>query len=184
MSHFLSNLESPYKANRKKKRLGRGDASGHGGTSTRGHKGQRARAGGFHKAGFEGGQMPLIRRLPKVGFTNPFRKEFSLVNVEALSKLGKGAVVDSQLLYEKGLIRHLRNPVKILGDGDLSISLTVRANRFSKSAIEKIEKAGGKAEVVQSVSTASLNSNSEHAEKKSTPKKSKSSKKSSKEKGV
>ena len=148
MSQFLSNLESPRGANKKKKRLGRGDASGHGGTSTRGHKGQRARAGGFHKAGFEGGQMPLIRRLPKRGFTNPFRKEFSIVNVGDLSEFKKNAVIDPQLLHEKGFVRNLKNPIKILGKGDLSIGLTIRADRFSKSATLKISQAGGKAEIL------------------------------------
>ena len=147
MSQFLSNLESPRGANKKKKRLGRGDASGHGGTSTRGHKGQRSRAGGFHKAGFEGGQMPLIRRLPKRGFTNPFRKEFNIVNVGDLSEFKKNSVIDAKLLHEKGFVRQLRKPIKILGKGDLSVGLTIRADQFSKSAVEKISKAGGKAEV-------------------------------------
>jgi len=149
MSKYLSNLESPPGANKKKKRLGRGDSSGHGGTSTKGHKGQKSRSGGFHKAGFEGGQMPLYRRLPKRGFTNPFRQEFSLVNVGELSELKSGSVVDSQFLYDNGYVRTLRSPIKVLGNGEIATNLTVRANSFSKTAIEKIQKAGGKAELIQ-----------------------------------
>ncbi len=146
MSYFLSNLESPRGANKKKKRLGRGDASGHGGTSTKGHKGQRARSGGYHKPGFEGGQMPLTRRVPKRGFTSLFRENFSIVNVGTLSKFQSGTVVDLKALSEQGLISTTRKPVKILGEGSLEIGLTVKAHHFSKSAEQKIEKAGGKVE--------------------------------------
>jgi large subunit ribosomal protein L15 len=149
MSGFLSHIESPPGVNKRKKRLGRGDASGHGGTSTRGHKGQRSRSGGYHKLGFEGGQMPLTRRIPKRGFHNPSRKEFSVVNVSDLIRFPAGTLVDPQALIQQGLVGHLRDPIKILGDGDLSVGLTVRAHHFSKSAIEKIEKAGGKAELIQ-----------------------------------
>src|SRR5262249_1809330 len=125
MSGFLSHLEGPRRgAKKKKKRLGRGDASGHGGTSTKGHKGQRSRSGGYHKLGFEGGQMPLIRRVPKRGFTNIFREEFATVNVGDLSRFQAGAVVEPQSLQEKGLLRNLRNRVKVLGDGDISVGLT------------------------------------------------------------
>ncbi len=148
MSSFLSRLERPSSANKKKKRLGRGDASGHGGTSTKGHKGQRARAGGYHKLGFEGGQMPLVRRIPKRGFTNIFRKVYEVINVGDLSEFKSGAVVDSVALREKGLVSRKKLPLKILGEGDLSVGITVKAQRFSKSALEKIEKAGGKAEVI------------------------------------
>ncbi len=150
MSSFLSHLESPRGANKKKKRLGRGDASGHGGTSTKGHKGQRSRSGGYHKLGFEGGQMPLSRRVPKRGFTNIFRKDYAVVNVGDLSRFQAGSVVDPDSLCQQGLVGRLRDGVKILGDGDLAVNLTVRAHRFSKSAIEKIEKAGGKAEPIAS----------------------------------
>ncbi len=149
MSKYLSQLESPRGANKKKKRLGRGDASGHGGTSTKGHKGQRARSGGYHKLGFEGGQMPLIRRVPKRGFTNIFHKEFSIINVGDLARFKSGTRVDPQALCDNGLLNHLREPIKILGDGDLSVALTVKAHSFSKSAIEKIEKAGGKVEKIE-----------------------------------
>jgi len=148
MSSFLSRLERPSSANKKKKRLGRGDASGHGGTSTKGHKGQRARAGGYHKLGFEGGQMPLVRRIPKRGFTNIFRKVYEVINVGDLSEFKSGAVVDSAALREKGLVSRKQLPLKILGEGDLSVGITVKAQRFSKGALEKIEKAGGKAEVI------------------------------------
>ncbi|MFO1519756.1 MAG: 50S ribosomal protein L15 [bacterium] len=143
-------MESPSRrANKKKKRLGRGDASGHGGTSTKGHKGQRARSGGYHKLGFEGGQMPLHRRVPKRGFTNVFREEYAVVNVGDLSAFQAGSVVDSKSLIEKGLVRRSRDLIKILGDGDLKVGVTVKAHRFSKSAKEKIEKAGGKAELIE-----------------------------------
>lgn len=149
MSKFLSNLESPRGANKRKKRLGRGDASGHGGTSTKGHKGQRARSGGYHKLGFEGGQSPLIRRLPKRGFTNIFHQEFSIINVEDLSRFKSGALVDPQTLCDIGLLKRKKEQVKVLGDGELGVALTVRAHSFSKSAIEKIEKAGGKIERIE-----------------------------------
>jgi len=150
MSAFLSHLESPRGANRKKKRLGRGDASGHGGTSTKGHKGQLSRSGGFHKLGFEGGQMPLTRRVPKRGFTNIFRTEYAVVNVGDLKKFASGTVVDLQALNTKGLLRNLREKLKILGTGELDVALTIHAHRFSNAAKEKIEKAGGKALLIQS----------------------------------
>ncbi len=150
MSKFLSQLESPRGANKRKKRLGRGDASGHGGTSTKGHKGQRARSGGYHKVGFEGGQMPLIRRVPKRGFTNIFHQEFSVINVGDLSRFTSGALVDPSALYETGFLSRKRDQVKVLGDGDITVALTVRAHAFSKAAIEKIEKAGGKIERIES----------------------------------
>ncbi len=152
MSKFLSNLESPPGANKKKKRLGRGDSSGHGGTSTKGHKGQRARSGGYHKLGFEGGQMPLTRRVPKRGFTNIFHKEFSIINVGDLARFKAGTFIDPQKLCDTGLLDRVRHSVKVLGEGDLAVALTVRAHSFSKSAIEKIEKAGGKVERIEAKS--------------------------------
>ncbi len=152
MSKYLSQLESPRGANKRKKRLGRGDASGHGGTSTKGHKGQRARSGGYHKLGFEGGQMPLYRRVPKRGFTNIFHKEFSVINVGDLARFKSGALVDPQALCDNGLINRAKEQIKVLGDGDLSVALTVKAHSFSKSAVEKIEKAGGKVEKIEKVS--------------------------------
>ena len=145
----LGNLQAPEGARKKRKRLGRGEGSGHGGTSTRGHKGQKARAGGFHKRGFEGGQMPLIRRLPKRGFFNFARKEFEVVNVKELNLFAAQTVVDLSLLAERGLVRGKREWVKILGEGDLKVPLTVRAHRFSQSAPKKITEAGGKFEVIE-----------------------------------
>ncbi len=147
--NWLSCLESPPGANKKKKRLGRGDSSGHGGTSTKGHKGQRARSGGFHKPGFEGGQMPLSRRVPKRGFHNPFRVEFNVVNIAELAQFSSGSIVDLDSLMKKGLVRKKRLPLKILGDGDLPHALTVKAHQFSKSAADKIQKSGGSVEILQ-----------------------------------
>jgi large subunit ribosomal protein L15 len=145
----LHELKSPKGARRERKRLGRGTSSGHGKTSTRGTKGQWARSGGGVRPGFEGGQTPLFRRLPKRGFTNaPFKKEFSIVNVEDLNSFEPGTVVTPELLLERRLIRQLRDGVKVLGTGELSVKLTVRAHAFSGSAKEKIEAAGGTAEVI------------------------------------
>lgn len=130
------------------KRKGRGPASGLGKTSGRGHKGQKARSGGGVRPGFEGGQMPLIRRIPKRGFTNIFAKVYSIVNVKDLEVFEAGTVVTPELLKEKGIIRKLNDGVKILGNGELSKSLTVKAHKFSKTAQDKIEAVGGKAEVI------------------------------------
>ncbi len=134
-------------SNRDVKRIGRGHGSGNGKTAGKGHKGQKARAGHGMRPGFEGGQMPLQRRIPKRGFNNIFRKEFVAVNVSALEVFDNGAVVDAAALQEKGLISKTLDGVKILGNGDLSKKLTVKANAFSGTAKEKIEAAGGKAEV-------------------------------------
>ncbi|UOF91912.1 50S ribosomal protein L15 [Fodinisporobacter ferrooxydans] len=132
-----------------RKRVGRGIGSGHGKTSTRGHKGQNARSGGGVRAGFEGGQTPLFRRLPKRGFNNTvFATEFAIVNLNQLNKFEAGAVVTPELLLEKRVIRKALDGVKILGQGELAVSLTVRANAFSKSAVEKIQAAGGTVEVI------------------------------------
>ncbi len=131
-----------------RRRVGRGLGSGMGKTSTRGHKGQWSRAGGGVRPGFEGGQMPITRRMPKVGFTNIFKKEFSLVNVKFLECFEAGTEVTPELMYQEGLVKKLQLPVKILGDGELTKALTVKAHKFSASAAEKIEKAGGKAEVI------------------------------------
>jgi large subunit ribosomal protein L15 len=129
-------------------RKGRGIGSGLGKTAGRGHKGQKARSGGGVKPGFEGGQMPLIRRLPKRGFTNIFSKEYSLVNIRDLEVFDEGTVVSPELLKETGLIKKYNDGIKILGDGELTKKLTVQAHKFSKSAKEKIEAIGGKAEVI------------------------------------
>jgi large subunit ribosomal protein L15 len=146
---MLNKLKAPKGAMKRKKRVGRGEASGSGKTSGRGHKGQRSRSGVSIKAGFEGGQMPLQRRLPKRGFTNIFRKENRIINLTDLSKTFKAdEVVDLAGLAEKGLIKRGKGPVKVLGTGEISIPLTVQVNCFSKSAAEKIAAAGGKAEVI------------------------------------
>lgn len=131
-----------------RKRVGRGPGSGLGKTSGRGQKGQNARSGGGVRPGFEGGQTPLARRLPKRGFTNINRKEYAVVNVEDLNRFEDGTVVTPALLKEVGLVRKELNGVKILGNGELTKKLNVTAAKFSKSAVEAIEKAGGKAEVL------------------------------------
>ncbi len=143
----LSNIHAPKKATTKRKRVGRGMGSGMGKTSTRGHKGQRSRTGSRMIRGFEGGQMPLHRRMPKRGFTNIFRKEYNIVSLERLVELGE-TTINPDVLRKAGVIK-TKHPVKILGDGDLKIAITVSAHKFSKSAQEKITKAGGKVEVLQ-----------------------------------
>ena len=143
----LSNVRAPKKANENKKRVGRGMGSGMGKTSTRGHKGQRSRSGSRMMRGFEGGQMPLHRRLPKRGFTNIFREEYSVVNLDKLAALGE-TTISPEVLRKAGLASAKRR-VKILGDGELTAALTIQAHKFSKSAQEKITKAGGKVEVIQ-----------------------------------
>ena len=132
-----------------KKRVGRGTASGTGKTSGRGHKGQNARSGGGVRPGFEGGQLPLFRRLPKRGFSNAmFKKEYATINVSDLNNFEDGAVVTPELLKEMGLLKKQLAGVKVLGNGNLDKKITVKANNFSKSAVEKIENKGGKAEVI------------------------------------
>ena len=136
-------------ATKAKKRLGRGTASGTGKTSGKGHKGQNARSGGGVRPGFEGGQLPLFRRLPKRGFSNAmFKKEYATINVSDLNKFEDGAVVTPELLKEMGLLKKQLAGVKVLGNGNLDKKITVKANNFSKSAVEKIESKGGKAEVI------------------------------------
>ncbi|HZQ96918.1 MAG TPA: 50S ribosomal protein L15 [Candidatus Sulfotelmatobacter sp.] len=143
----LSNIHAPKKASEKRKRVGRGMGSGMGKTSTRGHKGQRSRSGSRMIRGFEGGQMPLHRRMPKRGFTNIFRKEYNIVSLERLAQLGE-TTINPDVLRKAGVIK-TKHPVKVLGDGELNTALTVSAHKFSKSAQEKITKAGGKVEVLQ-----------------------------------
>ncbi|NLI60199.1 MAG: 50S ribosomal protein L15 [Clostridiales bacterium] len=133
---------------KKSKRKGRGPGSGLGKTSGRGHKGQKSRSGGGVRPGFEGGQMPLTRRLPKRGFTNIFAKVYSEVNLKQLNNFESDTVITPELLKEAGVIKKLNDGVKILGNGELDKKLTVRAHKFSKAAQEKIEAAGGKAEVI------------------------------------
>jgi large subunit ribosomal protein L15 len=147
----LSNLRAPRKANTARKRVGRGMGSGMGKTSTRGHKGQRSRSGSRLMRGFEGGQMPLHRRLPKRGFTNIFRTEYTVVNLDRIVEQIEGLTITEIGLddYKKlGLSSSKRALIKILGSGELTSALTIHAHKFSKSAIEKIEKAGGKAVVL------------------------------------
>ena len=143
----LSSLRPPAGQKRERKRVGRGMGSGHGKTSTRGHKGQRAVSGFGQKRGFEGGQMPLHRRMPKRGFTNIFRKEYALVNLERLNEL-EGAEFSPERLVELGVVKKLGAGLKVLGQGDLTRAITVRAHKFSKSAADKIAAGGGKAEVI------------------------------------
>jgi large subunit ribosomal protein L15 len=143
----LSNIRAPRKASENKKRVGRGMGSGMGKTSTRGHKGQRSRSGSRMMRGFEGGQMPLHRRLPKRGFTNIFRQEYNIVNLEKLATLSE-TTINPDVLRKAGVISTKR-PVKILGDGELKSAITVHAHKFSKSAEEKITKAGGKIEILK-----------------------------------
>jgi large subunit ribosomal protein L15 len=144
----LDELRPAPGSNKKRKRVGRGDGSGHGKTSGRGHKGQGARSGGNVQPGFEGGQMPLQRRLPKRGFHNPFRVEMAVVNVAQLDALPAGSEATPETLALQGLINGKKRQVKILGEGSLSKALTVRAHGFSAKAKEKIEAAGGKAELI------------------------------------
>ncbi len=143
----LSQIEKPQGATHPKKRVGRGMGSGHGKTSTRGHKGQRSRSGHRLIRGFEGGQMPLHRRMPKRGFHNLFRKKFATVNLDQLASLGVDSV-SPQSLLERKLIRHVYDGVKILGRGELAAPLHVLAHAFTASAKAKIEAAGGKAELL------------------------------------
>ena len=133
---------------KRRKRVGRGPGSGHGKTATRGEKGQKSRSGYSSKRGFEGGQMPLHRRIPKRGFTNPFRVEFRTVNVDRLNEFPAGTVVTPETLEGAGLLRKGGGDVKILGNGDLGVALTVRVHRFTQAASRKIQEAGGTAELL------------------------------------
>lgn len=140
---------SPAPGSRKeRKRLGRGPSSGTGKTSGRGHKGQNARSGGGVRPGFEGGQNPLYRRLPKRGFVNPTRKEYAVLNIEDLNSFAAGTEVSPEFLLNNGIVKDAKSGIKILGNGELTVNLTVKANKFSQSAVEKIEAAGGKTEVI------------------------------------
>ena len=146
----LSNLRPPKGAKHAKKRVGRGPGSGHGKTSSRGHKGAQSRSGSRNRRGFEGGQMPLHRRVPKRGFHNPFRIEYAVVNLDTLAEVFEaGSAVTPELLRERGLVRQSRVRIKVLGRGDITKKLTVQAHKFSGKAAEKIAAAGGTAEVLQ-----------------------------------
>ncbi len=144
----LSTLRAPRKSSENRKRVGRGMGSGMGKTSTRGHKGQRSRSGSRSMRGFEGGQMPLHRRLPKRGFTNIFRIEYEVVNLEKLASLTTKGEITPEVLRKAGMVSSKKALVKVLGQGELSKAVTVHAHKFSKSAQEKIEKAGGKVQVL------------------------------------
>lgn len=144
----LHELKPSEGSRKERNRVGRGMASGNGKTSGRGHKGQKARSGGGVRPGFEGGQMPLFQRLPKRGFTNINRKEYTIVNIETLNRFDNGTEVTPELLLETGVVSKLNAGVKVLGNGKLEKNLTVKAHKFSASAKEAIEAAGGKTEVV------------------------------------
>lgn len=144
----LHELRAVEGATKNRKRRGRGTASGQGKTGGRGMNGQNSRSGGGTRLGFEGGQMPLYRRTPKRGFTNIWAKQYSELNVDDLNRFEAGTVVTLELLKETGLVKQVKDGVKILGDGKLEKNITVQAQKFTKSAIEKIESAGGKAEVI------------------------------------
>jgi large subunit ribosomal protein L15 len=148
----LHQLSAPARSKHRKKRVGRGQGSGRGKTAGRGGKGQKARTGNMHFEGFEGGQMPLQRRLPKFGFTPPNRIEYAIVNLQELNRFDAGAVVDEAQLRERGVVKGSRKGLKVLGDGALSKKLTVRANKFSAKARQAIEAAGGTIEEVPLVS--------------------------------
>jgi len=145
---MLENLKPKKGATHKRKRVGRGPGSGHGKTATRGSNGFWSRSGSSMRANFEGGQMPLVRRIPKRGFTNPNKKVYSIVNLEKLNSFRKGTEITPALLIEEGFVKNLRYGIKILGKGNLEKPLTIKAHAFSKSAIQKIESAGGKYEVI------------------------------------
>ena len=143
-------LYKPDSSPRKKaRRIGRGEGSGWGKTAGRGHKGQKARSGGGPAAGFEGGQMPLARRIPKWGFTNIFKKEYVVCNVSDLNVFKDGDLVDRELLIRQGAISRSKKALKVLGDGELKVKLTVKAHKFSRSAAEKIQALGGQIEVIK-----------------------------------
>jgi large subunit ribosomal protein L15 len=148
MEVTLSNLKPPRGSRHRKVRVGRGMGSKLGKTAGKGNKGQQSRTGYSQRRGFEGGQMPLHRRIPKRGFHNPFRRELAIINVASLNAFSKGEVVTAELLLERGILSSSRAGVKVLGDGELKVAVTVQAQAFSKSAEQKIAAAGGKAEIV------------------------------------
>lgn len=139
----LGKLKPPEGSKKKRKRVGRGNGSGHGGTSCKGHKGQNARSGGKVRAGFEGGQMPLSRRLPKRGFRNPFRKSIVTIDINQLKKFPEGSVIDEETLVRAGIVKHKRDGIKVLGRGSIDYPVSLKMNLISRGAREKIEAAGG-----------------------------------------
>jgi large subunit ribosomal protein L15 len=146
----LEELRPPEGSTKKKKRVGRGIGSGHGKTACRGAKGQKARSGGGIKAGFEGGQMPLQRRLPKRGFRSPFKKRFTILHLKDLNRFPKDTVVEPDLLFQSGLLRKKGEAIKLLSDGELQHPLTIRVHQASKAALKKVEAASGRVEVIGS----------------------------------
>lgn len=147
----LHDLTPAKGAKKRRKRIGRGPGSGHGKTATKGHKGLLARSGGGKRPGFEGGQMPLIRRLPKFGFVNNFRTEYSIVNVSSFQDWNGSGTITPQAMVDAGLVKRKTLPIKILGNGELNKSLVIQAHKFSKSAEAKIQSAGGRVEVIGGV---------------------------------
>jgi large subunit ribosomal protein L15 len=144
----VQDLSPPEGSTKKRKRVGRGPGSGHGKTSCRGHKGQKARSGGSIAPGFEGGQMPFTRRIPKRGFTNIFKKSYAVVNLKDLSRLGQRDAIDIEALREAGLVKKTQDGVKVLGEGEITQPLVLKVNRVSRTAKSKIEAAGGKVEIL------------------------------------
>jgi len=145
----LNNLRPPRGAKKPKKRVGRGPGSGHGKTASRGHKGAQSRSGFRFKRGFEGGQTPLHRRLPKRGFTNPFRVEYAVVNLDTLAEVfDAGSAVTPEVLHARGIVRDARLPIKVLGRGEIAKALSITAHKFSGTAVQKIAAAGGTTEVL------------------------------------
>jgi large subunit ribosomal protein L15 len=139
----LATLKPPEGSRKKRKRVGRGDGSGHGGTSCKGHKGQNARSGGKVRSGFEGGQMPLSRRLPKRGFRNPFRKAVVTINLNQLKKFPEGSVIDEEAIVRAGVVKHRRDGIKLLGKGSIDYPVSLKISMISRGAREKIEAVGG-----------------------------------------
>jgi large subunit ribosomal protein L15 len=144
----IEDLKPAEGSKKKNKRVGRGIGSGHGKTSCKGHKGQKARSGGPKGPGFEGGQMPLQRRLPKRGFKNHFKIEYAAINLKNISKIEGLDIITPEVLFERGIIKDLKDGIKVLGDGEIQRPLTIRADAFSASALAKIAAAGGKAEII------------------------------------
>lgn len=144
----LNELKPAFGARKLSKRLGRGRSSGHGKTSGRGQKGQKARSGGGVRPGFEGGQMPLSRRLPKRGFNNLFKKRFDIINIRDLLKFEEGTVIDREALFASGLIKRVQDGIKVLGEGEIDRSLIIKVDKVSRNARRKIEMAGGKVEEI------------------------------------
>jgi len=142
----LSTLSPPAGSRKRRKRVGRGEGSGHGGTSCKGHKGQKARSGGKTALGFEGGQMPLKRRLPKRGFTNIFKKQYAIINVDDLSGFAANSIVDPEALLSRGLVKKINDGIKVLGAGEIDRPLVLKVHKYSQTAFNKIVAAGGQVE--------------------------------------